>query len=1004
MLFRNDDADRYTDAEHAPGPVKAYSLRTPIDPAAKMAMPRAPGLTIAKAEPREIESGPADTIPGTITGSNPVVAVGAPVIGYVSGPSDVDMFRFDVVAGQTYLIDLRGAGADPIGDPLLKIFDGSGNELGFDDDGGHVLAALYTYTATATGPIYLGATAFWDHGAYEMKVVLRGADEDATSRPELTVGTTYGFLTSYDSDLYSIYLEAGRYYQFQVSGSTDYSDEDDGIEPGELDTFINLFDPSGRPIAYNDDENFGGGDLGSGIGFVVETSGYYNFSVDAEAAQQGGYTIDVASFILSELDPLDSIDWGTQLANPQNITVYFAKAGETFAGDTSIGWTAYEMQQAMLAFQQYKDIINITISTTDKADGATFKLVLVDDPEGGFAGRMYPPGGPSAGVGTFNIASAWDRDGPSAGTRFNGALEKGGAGFQLLLHEFGHGFGLAHPHDDGGTSSTMLGVFGDTGSYGVYDLNQGIYTTMSYNSGWERGPDGRTPGFAFGFESTPSPLDMAVLQRKYGAAQRNGGDSIYELDGSNSDGAAYETIWDTGGNDTIVNNSSQHSIIDLTAATLDYSRTGGGALSSVSAIRGGFVIANGVVIENATGGTGPDTIIGNAAANFIDLRRGGTDMASGGAGDDAFYFGASMTGADRVDGGAGQDQIGLQGNYASLILAAETMAGVETLALLSGTETRFGDAGAGANTRYSYAISTVDGNVAAGQRLVVQAGLLVAGESFAFNGEAETDGTFLVYGGKGQDVVIGGQQSDGFYFGDGAFSAGDRVIGSGGGNDQLGLRGDYSAGIVFAANAIEGVETLVFLSGADVRFGGAASGYSYKVTMDDANVAAGATMTINGTLLSQSEKLTFDGSNERDASFRILSGKSGDSLIGGAGADLIYGGLGADTINGGAGKDSFLYRSVAESTAAAPDSILLFEADDLIDLSAIDANSQTADNDTFAFIGAGAFTGVAGQLRAYQEGSGWVVAGDVNGDGVADFLINLTTAQGQALGTDDFLF
>jgi hypothetical protein len=84
--------------------------------------------------------------------------------------------------------------------------------------------------------------------------------------------------------------------------------------------------------------------------------------------------------------------------------------------------------------------------------------------------------------------------------------------------------------------------------------------------------------------------------------------------------------------------------------------------------------------------------------------------------------------------------------------------------------------------------------------------------------------------------------------------------------------------------------------------------------------------------------------------------------------------------------------------------ILLFEADDLIDLSGIDANSQTSENDAFAFIGAGAFTGVAGQLRAYQEGSTWIVAGDINGDGIADFLINLTTSQGQALGSDDFLF
>ena len=62
-------------------------------------------------------------------------------------------------------------------------------------------------------------------------------------------------------------------------------------------------------------------------------------------------------------------------------------------------------------------------------------------------------------------------------------------------------------------------------------------------------------------------------------------------------------------------------MIDLTAATIDYSPTGGGVLSFVrtlpgettaQAIKGGFTIAQGVVIENATGGGGNDQLIGNA--------------------------------------------------------------------------------------------------------------------------------------------------------------------------------------------------------------------------------------------------------------------------------------------------------------------------------------------------------------------------------------------------------
>ncbi len=38
----------------------------------------------------------------------------------------------------------------------------------------------------------------------------------------------------------------------------------------------------------------------------------------------------------------------------------------------------------------------------------------------------------------------------------------------------------------------MLGVTASTGSYGIYNLNQGVYTVMSYNDAWDFHPDGPT--------------------------------------------------------------------------------------------------------------------------------------------------------------------------------------------------------------------------------------------------------------------------------------------------------------------------------------------------------------------------------------------------------------------------------------------------------------------------------------------------------------------------------
>ncbi|MFM9976982.1 MAG: M10 family metallopeptidase C-terminal domain-containing protein, partial [Sphingomonadaceae bacterium] len=115
-----------------------------------------------------------------------------------------------------------------------------------------------------------------------------------------------------------------------------------------------------------------------------------------------------------------------------------------------------------------------------------------------------------------------------------------------------------------------------------------------------------------------------------------------------------------------------------------------------------------------------------------------------------------------------------------------------------------------------------------------------------------------------------------------------------------------------------------------------------------------------------------------------------DFILGGTGNDRINGGLGADRLQGGSGNNVFVFDTI---DAGVTDQILDFQRGrDKIDLTGIDAISGTAANDSFAFIGSAAFSNVAGQLRY----AGNVLMGDVDGDGTADFMIqvngNLTVA------------
>ena len=275
------------------------------------------------------------------------------------------------------------------------------------------------------------------------------------------------------------------------------------------------------------------------------------------------------------------------------------------------------------AFQAWANVANITF--TQVADTATnvgdFRFAFSSAISSNIWGYSYYPNSYYADAADVWINSSHATEDWSVGS-FN---------YLSLIHEIGHGLGLKHPgmNNEFGTS--------DPAPYLPTALDYKNYTVMSYNESKYLFLDDSHHTYIIVNPETPMVYDIAAIQYLYGAntAYRTGND-IYTFDPSHP---FYKSLWDAGGNDTIdISNFSTSCTIDLTPghySSLRYINHGTG--DNLYDGTNNLGIAFGTIIENATGGSGNDYIIGNDAANKLN-GGGGNDTLDGGSGTDTAIF------------------------------------------------------------------------------------------------------------------------------------------------------------------------------------------------------------------------------------------------------------------------------------------------------------------------------------------------------------------------------
>ena len=303
------------------------------------------------------------------------VTVGDTATGNVGSNGDRDWFAVELVAGRTYVIDLRGSPTDDgtLSDPYLGgIHDADGNLIArtTNDDGGEGYNSRVTFTATESGTHYIAAGAagiFSGRGTYEVEVTdtsppivapdpqeqeqdeppavtvvppaepdtAQAQDElasvseggtdlpaDSTTPGRVVVGgsATGRIDFRHDRDWFAVELEAGKLYRFDLTG---WSPGDNTLGVPYL---RGIYDANGDQHEGTTDVGGGGSDSNSRVHFRPDEDATYYVSA-------GGYSNAVGTYTLAVSDATD--DYADDYADDSTTT------GTVVVGDSATGTIEY---------------------------------------------------------------------------------------------------------------------------------------------------------------------------------------------------------------------------------------------------------------------------------------------------------------------------------------------------------------------------------------------------------------------------------------------------------------------------------------------------------------------------------------------------------------------------------------------------------------------------------------------------------------------------------------
>jgi Ca2+-binding RTX toxin-like protein len=339
----------------------------------------------------------------------------------------------------------------------------------------------------------------------------------------------------------------------------------------------------------------------------------------------------------------DGEKWGGALGTVATLTYSFptgtAYRDPNYSGNEWSSWfslASLERSAVVAALATWSRFANV--SFVQSADNSTtvgeLRFAYSNTLTSSEAAHAYLPiSYPEAGDVWFN-PDYFNQDG--------GGIPVGSYDFLTIIHEIGHALGLKHTFDTPSIPAVQDNYF-----YSIMS-----YTASPYSAHGDN--------YASFYPTTPMYYDLLAMEGMYGQRAYNAGNNNYVF----NDGVRYwQAINDTGGNDTIAYSGAENATINLNPGTFSslsegirFQRPNGSFVTSKATV----TIGPHVVIENARGGNGNDTLVGNATNNNLNGGNGndvmgaaaGNDYMIGGSGNDRLLPGL---GNDYLIGGPGND-------------------------------------------------------------------------------------------------------------------------------------------------------------------------------------------------------------------------------------------------------------------------------------------------------------------------------------------------------------